>query len=59
MLSGSAETVAAAGDVTAVPAGIKSSGVAVSSIANGPEKTTGKGEQRPAGQGGASVLSEA
>ncbi|XP_011372133.1 otoconin-90 [Pteropus vampyrus] len=39
---GSAEIVAAARDVTAVPAGIKSLGEAVSSIANGPEETTGK-----------------
>nr|XP_012640865.1 otoconin-90 [Microcebus murinus] len=39
---GSAEIVAAAESVTLVPAGVKSVGLAVSSVENGPEETTGK-----------------
>ena len=37
--------VATAKGVTAVPAGIKSLGMAVSSTKSGPEETSGKGEQ--------------
>uniref|UniRef100_A0A2K6EWC2 Otoconin 90 n=1 Tax=Propithecus coquereli TaxID=379532 RepID=A0A2K6EWC2_PROCO len=39
---GSAEIVAAAESVTLVPAGVKSVGLAVSSVESGPEETTGK-----------------
>eukprot|EP00069_Balaena_mysticetus_P010268 bmy_20614T0 len=43
MFSGSAEIVATAKGVTIVPAGIKSLGLAVSSVRSGPEETSGKG----------------
>lgn len=48
MFSGSAEIVATAKGVTIVPAGIKSLGLAVSSVRSGPEETSGKGEQKQA-----------
>ena len=46
MFSGSAEIVATEKGVTVVPAGIKSLGLAVSSIKSGPEETSRKGEQK-------------
>ena len=49
MFSGSAEIVAAVKGVTVVPAGIKSLGLAVSSIKSGPEETSRKGEQKQRG----------
>ncbi|XP_026987863.1 otoconin-90 [Sagmatias obliquidens] len=42
VFSGSAEIVATAKGVTIVPAGIKSLGLAVSSVRSGPEETSGK-----------------
>ena len=49
MFSGSAEIVATEKGVTVVPAGIKSLGLAVSSIKSGPEETSRKGEQKQSG----------
>lgn len=49
MFSGSAEIVATVKGVTVVPAGIKSLGLAVSSIKSGPEETSRKGEQKQRG----------